>query len=174
MALKSGHLAFLEVRPSTVKGATKFLDFVQAADGAQYGYTAPATGRDATTAIGLLCRMYLGWKKDHPALQEGVRFISNKGPSKYNMYFNYYATQVMRHYDGELWQKWNGTMRDHLVNSQAKRDHTTGSWHFAADTHGSGKGGRVYCTSLATMILEVYYRHMPIYQKQVDQDDFPL
>jgi hypothetical protein len=62
----------------------------------------------------------------------------------------------------------------YLVNSQTKRDHAKGSSHFAAGDHGSSKGGRLYCTSLATMILEVYYRHAPIYQKQLDQDDFPL
>jgi hypothetical protein len=40
--------------------------------------------------------------------------------------------------------------------------------------HGSEKGGRLYCTSMATMILEVYYRHMPIYGKQAATEDFPL
>jgi hypothetical protein len=27
-------------------------------------------------------------------------------------------------------------------------------------------------TSLATMILEVYYRHLPIYRNQVTEDEF--
>jgi hypothetical protein len=27
---------------------------------------------------------------------------------------------------------------------------------------------------MATMILEVYYRHMPIYGKQATTEDFPL
>jgi hypothetical protein len=40
--------------------------------------------------------------------------------------------------------------------------------------HGSERGGRLYCTSMATMILEVYYRHMPIYGKQAATEDFPL
>ena len=40
--------------------------------------------------------------------------------------------------------------------------------------HGSDSGGRIYCTSMATMILEVYYRHMPLYGKQAAEDDFPL
>jgi hypothetical protein len=174
MALKSGHMAYLNVDPATVRGSIKYLDGVQANSGAHYGYTGPAVGRDATTAIGLLCRMYLGWKHDHPALQEGVNWISNKGPSKTGMYYNYYATQVMRHYEGEKWKKWNLSMRDHLINTQAKEGHATGSWHFSGGDHGSGRGGRTYCTSMATMILEVYYRHMPIYRKQAAQDEFPL
>ena len=40
--------------------------------------------------------------------------------------------------------------------------------------HGARVGGRLYNTALATMILEVYYRHMPIYAQQAAEDDFPL
>jgi hypothetical protein len=79
----------------------------------------------------------------------------------------------MRHYEGEKWDKWNVEMRDFLVNSQDKNAHQTGSWFMNGD-HGSTHGGRIYCTSMATMILEVYYRHMPIYAKAAAEEDFPL
>lgn len=174
MALKSGHMAYLNVPPQTIKMASAFLDSVQAEYGSQYGYTGPAAGHDATTAIGLLCRMYLGWKQDHPGLVAGVKFLSGRGPSPSNMYYNYYATQVMRHQEGEEWKKWNGVMRDQLVNSQAKGGHEEGSWFMGGGDHGADRGGRLYCTSMATMILEVYYRHMPIYQKNAAKDEFKL
>ena len=173
MALKSGHMAYLQVPPVTVQGAMRFLDSVQSDSGAKYGYTSPGSGQ-ATTAVGLLCRMYLGWKKDNGALHRGVEFLSQKGPSANNMYYNYYATQVMRHFEGEMWDKWNTKMRDSLVNSQIKRGHEEGSWHMGRGDHGSERGGRLYCTSMATMILEVYYRHLPIYGKQAAEEDFPL
>jgi len=173
MALKSGHMAYLRVPPITVQKAYRFLDSVQANNGAHYGYTDPAAGREGTTSVGLLCRMYLGWKRDHPALQQGVKWISDRGPSTNNMYYNYYATQVMSHWEGELWKKWNPVMRDQLVKSQAKQGHEAGSWYMEAG-HVTDKGGRLYCTSMATMILEVYYRHLPIYQKQSTEEDFPL
>jgi hypothetical protein len=173
MALKSGHMAYLQVDPRTVQGAVRFLDSVQADSGSRYGYTSPGNG-PATTAVGLLSRMYLGWKKDNPALQRGVEYLSSSGPSPGNMYFNYYATQIMRHNGGEPWEKWNKTMRDSLVNSQAKTGHEIGSWFMKGGDHGSDVGGRIYCTSMATMILEVYYRHMPIYGKQAAEEDFPL
>jgi hypothetical protein len=179
MALKSGHMAYLQVDPRTIKGATHFLDSVQIESGAKYGYVEPGGGQ-ATTAVGLLCRMYLGWKKDHPALKRGVEQMSAWGPSGSkgggaNMYYNYYATQVMRHYEGETWDKWNKEMRDWLISSQESNDkqHSFGSWHINGD-HGADSGGRIYCTSLATMILEVYYRHMPLYAKQAAEDEFPL
>lgn len=172
MALKSGHMAYLQVPPATILGATKFLDSVQSESGAFYGYTDPGRGA-ATTGVGILCRMYLGWKKDHPGIERAVEFFDKTGPSKGNMYYNYYATQIMRHYEGEKWDKWNKVMRDFLVESQEKAGHPTGSWTFKGD-HGSERGGRVYCTSMATMILEVYYRHMPIYGKAAAEDDFPV
>jgi len=123
----------------------------------------------ATTAIGLLCRMYLGWKQDNPALKKGVEFLSKMGPHKTNMYYNYYATQVLHHYEGELWYKWNEVMRDYLVNTQVKDGHEKGSWHFDGG-HGAALGGRLYSTAMAAMTLEVYYRHLPIYRKQSTMD----
>ena len=30
---------------------------------------------------------------------------------------------------------------------------------------GSARGGRLYATAMATMILEVYYRHLPFYRR---------
>jgi len=172
MALKSGHMAYLRVPPNVVIGASKFLDSVQSDSGSAYGYADPGN-RGATNAIGLLCRMYLGWKHEEPALKRGVERISNSGPSTVDMYYNYYATQVMRHFEGEEWKKWNPQMRDQLVNTQAKSGHMEGSW-FAGSGHANERGGRLYFTSMATMILEVYYRHLPIYRKQAAEDEFQL
>ncbi len=173
MALKSGHMSYLMVPPIVVKKAYRYLDTVQANDGSHYGYTSPAQGQ-ATTAIGLLCRMHLGWKKDNPALQRGIKWISDQGPSKSNAYYNYYATQVMRHNEGELWDKWNKVMRDQLVKSQVTAGHAKGSWAAPGSGHTAVRGGRLYETSMSTMVLEVYYRHMPIYRKQSTESDFPL
>jgi hypothetical protein len=173
MALKSGHMAYLKVPPSCVVGTSKFLDSVQTEYGAKYGYTGPGA-KHATTAVGLLCRMYLGWKKDNEALAAGAQFISDIGPKKTDMYFNYYATQVMRHFGGDMWTKWNNVMRDQLVNSQSTNGHMLGSWDVTGGGHVNDSGGRLYFTSCATMILEVYYRHMPIYGKAAAEEDFPL
>jgi hypothetical protein len=172
MALKSGHMAYLNVPAPTIRGAIKFLDTVQMNSGAYYGYTTPAK-RETTTSVGLLCRMYLGWKKEHAALQEGVKYLSATGPDNQNMYFNYYATQVLRQYGGAEWDQWNVKMRDYLVAKQDKAGPAAGSWFFSGG-HGADKGGRLYNTSLAAMILEVYYRHMPIYQEQATKEEFPL
>ena len=105
--------------------------------------------------------------------KRGAEMISNWGPSDSNMYFNYYATQVMRHMEGEMWKKWNGQMRDWLIAQQVKGGPEEGSWFLKGRTHANQRGGRLYCTSMATMVLEVYYRHMPIYGSQSTEEDFP-
>jgi hypothetical protein len=171
MALKSGAMGYLAINPNTIKGAEHFLNSVQTNGGANYGYTGPGAG-PATTAVGLLCRMYMGWKKDNPGLEKGIKFLAKAGPSKGNMYFNYYATQVMHHWEGEEWRTWNEKMRDFLVQSQAKDGANKGSWDFGKGDHGSDRGGRIYCTSMACMTLEVYYRHLPIYRKHASEVEF--
>ena len=167
MALKSGSLSYLRINPDTIRNAARFLDSVSADGGATYGYQQPGDGQ-ATTAIGLLCRMYMGWKRDHETLVRGVAFLDEHGPSKGDMYYNYYATQVLHHVGGEPWKRWNSKMRDQLIASQATRGHEQGSWYMR-DRHGD-RGGRLYCTALAAMVLEVYYRHLPLYkQDSVDE-----
>lgn len=171
MALKSGHMAFLQVSPLTIKKAVEFLNRVQQDDGAVYGYTDPGNAY-GTSAVGLLCRMYLGWKKDNPALQRGVLRLAKKGPGT-DLYFDYYATQILHHVEGDAWVAWNAKMRDMLVKTQQTKGHATGSWFEEFDKgHGPEQGGRLYTTSMATMILEVYYRHLPLYGQQSVDEEF--
>ena len=163
MALQSAKAGGISVSPSTFSDAKKFLNFVQAEDGVYYGYTGPEKGRATTTAVGLLCRMYMGWKREKPQLKQGVEFLANLGPSREDIYYNYYATQVLHHWDGELWDKWNRQMREQLVGTQIKEGPGAGSWD-VTDPHGNA-GGRIYQTTLSLLTLEVYYRHLPIYRR---------
>ena len=108
-------------------------------------------------------RMYTGWQRSNPGLQRGVEHLHEWGPSEENIYYDYYATQVMHHWGGPMWEKWNTQMRDYLVATQASTGNASGSWYFADDP-GAEEGGRLYCTAMAAMILEVYYRYMPLYK----------
>jgi len=160
MALKSAVHADIPVNPNSVRGANAFLDQVQAGNGF-YGYQSPQDAKPSTTAIGLVCRMLSGVSREEPRLKMAVETLSATGPDPGNMYYNYYATQVMLHYGGETWSKWNSVMRDHLVSTQQTEGHLAGSWNIS-DVHG-GAAGRLYMTCLCTMTLEVYYRHLPLY-----------
>ncbi len=148
MALKSAEMAYLHVPHDTMHKAGYFLDSVQSEGGATYGYQDRDRRRPATTAIGLLCRMYLGWDHDNEALQRGVQILDVLGPStastrmSNNMYYNYYATQVMHHYGGSMWKRWNEVMRDYLVHSQAMGGHERGSWYLEGSDNGAPAGGR--------------------------------
>ena len=178
MALKSAQMAYLRVPPATMRKAGYFLDHVQNDRGAVYGYQHPESRRPATRAIGLLCRMYLGWNQDHDALRRGVQMLGQLGPSTNkskgmtnNMYYNYYATQVMHHFGGYPWQRWNSVMREYLIETQSTAGHEAGSWFLEGTDDGIHPGGRLYCTALAAMTLEVYYRYMPLYRPQVNQSE---
>ncbi|MDA0587779.1 MAG: Hsp70 family protein [Planctomycetota bacterium] len=161
MALASGKAAKLAIPGQTLVGVRRYLDSVTPDGGSTFGYSSK-TPKASTTAIGLLCSMYLGQTKKNAPLVAGVQYLSKRGPQPNDMYYNYYATQVMHHWGGEEWDKWNEVMREQLVSTQVKKGHGAGSWDIA-DNHGAS-GGRLYMTCLATMTLEVYYRHLPIYE----------
>ena len=105
-----------------------------------------------------------------PSLRIGCDKLKATPPgSAYGLYYDYYATQVMHHMGGDYWDFWNegpkgkGSrtgMRDILI----KRQGIDGSWDPASDAHGSS-GGRIMVTSLSLLTLEVYYRHLPLYQR---------
>ena len=185
MALKSGHMAGLTVHPAVIDKASQFIDSMeyQHAGRVQYRYSAERVNGDffgndfqnpttmsarSLSNAGILCRMYLGWKKDHPAILQTIERIMADGPSTTTPYYNYYATQVVHHYGGNVWQAWNPKMRDLLISTQATQGHEAGSWQFEEDH----LAGRLWCTSLSTMILEVYYRHLPIYGSRTVEDSF--
>lgn len=179
MALKSGHMGHLVVLPQTINRVHFFLDSVSFNNGAAYYYMAGhdnAGGHQPCTPIGLLCRMYLGVEKSHPAIRTGVAALAEKGIDKKDIYYNYYAAQVLRHHGGPEWDGYNRQLRDWLVQSQVSGGHADGSWHWpdSPPHRGPTEGGRLCSTALATMILEVYYRHMPLYADAAAEDDFPL
>ena len=151
MALKSAKMAKLDLPKKMVPSVMEFLDAVQQENG-EYVYMSrsPLEDSSATTAIALLCRTYLGWPKDHSGLKNGVAYVGRKGPHPINMYFNYYATMFMFQNDGPsgpAWKQWNGTMQQHLMQSQARDNepHLEGSWHFSSKSKVDGaiEGGRL-------------------------------
>ena len=167
MALQSAKAGRIKVQSSSILDAKKFLNSVQSAEGALYAYVPGEGPSDSMTAVGLLCRIYLGWKRENPALKAGVEHLAKVGPRPGNIYFNYYATQVLHHWGGDLWKEWNLKMREELLTTQVKDGAGAGSWN-VTDSHGGG-GGRIYQTTLSLLTLEVYYRHLPIYRRFDDK-----
>src|SRR5207249_8555092 len=103
MALKSAQMSGLNVPSITLKGAEKWLDGVESSDKGGYGYTGPQE-TPTMTAVGLLCRQYLGVPRRNPSLRKGCDKLKAHPPGKTNnLYYDYYATQVLHHMGGDYW-----------------------------------------------------------------------
>jgi len=176
-ALKSADNAYQPVPMPAIDKVRAFLDSVQIDEGAAYGYLTPDDSTTASTPVGLLCRMQLGWKRTEPALIRGVAALAAEGPKPNNIYYNFYATQVVHHFGGPSWEQWNKQMREQLIRTQATAGHEAGSWYFEETTPhdqlASAVGGRLYNTALATLTLEVYYRHLPLYGNRIFDEELP-
>ena len=91
-----------------------------------------------------------------------------------DIYYFYYATQVVHHVGAEPWDEWNGRMRDLLVATQDHgtrkgHAHQKGSWSPEGDALCNNLG-RLGVTCLSLLTLEVYYRHLPLYRKDLVAD----
>lgn len=166
MAMQSAVAANLEVPQHAFSLAYEYLESVSYDDGSRYSYQPERRPTHVMTAEALLCRIYMGWTRDYAPLEMGIRYLSREyHPRKAgtNFYYWYYATQVMHHYGGPTWEKWNLEMREILIDSQRRKGHEAGSW----DPKGghAPQAGRIYATALAICSLEVYYRHAPIFRQ---------
>jgi hypothetical protein len=123
------------------------------------------------TAEAWVCRQFLGVGGPSPASTEAAEFLlqhdSDRGET--NLYYWYYATLALYQHGGEAWSRWNAKVRDRIVSLQHSSGHQTGSWDPDKSLYGA-KGGRIYCTTLAALTLEVYYRYLRLY----DDPKIPL
>ncbi len=193
-ALQAARLAKdIVVDDKVIKNAVKFLDLAGGGSRKQkYGYndnTGAAPGT-SLTAVGLLCRYYIdGWTPDNAGMAEGVIGLMDRAPGgttktprekkpHLDMYYFYYATQVVHFFEGDEWKDWNdgpkaadgtrkGGMRDWLIELQNKKeDADQGSWDPEAGFIGN-QCGRLGTTVLCVLTLEVYYRH-PVNLQNLD------
>jgi len=171
MALKSGQMAALNVPGHSLTLLDKWLRSVEGRGNqiGRFSYQRNGNKTPAMSAEGLLCLQYLGAEQNDPRLLSGARYLLENLPkeNKDNSYYWYYGTQVMFHLQGPMWQQWNDALRDMLVDSQQKSGHLTGTWD--PKDEWEKKGGRIYTTSLKLLMLEVYYRHLPLYQMRAEQ-----
>jgi hypothetical protein len=178
MALKSAKMGGLIVPEITFRKAIRYLDGVCDRSNEGYGYTGPGS-TPTMSAVGLLCRQYLqAWGPNNPRLIKGIKMnlkpymppMPPTKPTSPGMYYFYYATQVMHHFGGDEWKKWNERMRDSLIKSrdQSSNPLLKGSWDPTGDPH-AAVGGRLMYTSLALLTLEVYYRHLPLYYREAGE-----
>jgi hypothetical protein len=173
-------MAGMQVRPASLDRAKAYLRAV--ASGGTSSAATSASGRGsgcfayqpgnattpAMTSVGLLCSQYLGVERSDPAMVEGTAYLMRHSPeaTARDLYYWYYATQVMHNQPGSDWDAWNHKIRRILIESQNREGCAAGSWdpkQPSSDPWGV-HGGRLMMTSLATLTLEVYYRYLPLYK----------
>jgi len=182
MALKSGELAKLKVSKRAYQGVAKWLDYAQGgeADGSRYKYNPnaaldPSLQRNLAhsvtptmTSVGLLSRLYIGWNREHKSMVAGAKYLTAYPPDisanqLRDTYYWYYATQVLFHMGGDFWRKWNQRLHPLLIDTQLRQGPLAGSWDPQHDVWGAA-AGRIYVTTMNLLSLEVYYRHLPLYE----------
>ena len=173
MALKTGQAAGLDVADATLKNAKMFLNCC-GNDDEGYCYTPGASSTMRLTAIGLMTRQHLeNWgPKDKRMIKAVDAFIKTNPPDRHDVYYTYYATNVMFQLGGKSWREWNEKMREFLLQNQDKNDKSEqfGSWSPERDPWGQA-GGRLMVTSLNLLTLQVYYRHAPLPLRARDKEN---
>lgn len=174
MALKSAQMAGISVDPQKLERGRKWLSLVAAAgngtsqSGGQFAYTPGARPTPCMSAVGLLITQYLGAPRSDPVLTGGVQHLMANLPKveDRNIYYWYYAAQVMHNMLGSDWDTWNRHTRRILIESQCQSGCASGSWDPHAPTRDAwgAQGGRLMVTSLSCLTLEVYYRYLPLYR----------
>jgi hypothetical protein len=174
-ALRSANLGEVKVPGSLATRARRYLDTAQAdRSGMTYCYMPGWNLSMTMTAEGLVSRQILGWAKDRPAMVKGARLVASHlaEDQTRNIYYWYYATQLLHNMGGDDWEWWNPIVREKLIAMQMRGiGCDRGSWDPElpeADVWGA-KAGRLYTTSLSLLTLEVYYRYLPLYQDRGGQ-----
>lgn len=120
----------------------------------------------ALTAAGVTA-LYGAGEYDAPEIREGLRFLSRPPglfpygrPPAWRMhesfdyfYSHYYAVQAFFQAGGAHWEHWFPMIRDEIVAGQ----HPEGYWQDLV--------GRNYATAMATVILQIPYRYLPIFER---------
>jgi hypothetical protein len=168
-ALKTALYAGIPVPPLSFARVGNFLKTVANPNHLGYGYNSTEM-TPRTSAVGLLCEVFLGTGPHDPSLAKGIdnlllpsNFMTRENP---NIYFVFSTTQVMHHYGGRKWETWNTKTRDLLIDLQDQgteqgHTHQKGSWSPSKDAW-TKQGGRIMFTSLALLTLEMYYYSVPL------------
>ena len=174
-ALRSALLAGLKVPSDTMKGCSDYLDKASADPfRSTYSYEPGGGVSPVMTAEALLSRQYLGWHRNNEALIAGATYVAedlHKSEAR-NIYYWYYATQMLHNMQGPVWQEWNVRVRDGLVGLQTGAGYgykgcDKGSWDpmRPLEDQWGKEAGRHFLTCMSLLTLEVYYRYLPLYSE---------
>ncbi|MCH7814567.1 MAG: carboxypeptidase regulatory-like domain-containing protein, partial [Planctomycetes bacterium] len=165
MALASAQKAGLAVPSEAIASARAWLARVEVQPGL-YTYRPGEPVSTTMTAEAMFVRQLTGTSPDDPRMEISRRYISRTLPDwdeNLNTYNWYYTALALFHHGGDTWPRWNAALVEQLLDHQHPRGAPAGSW----DPGGkwASVGGRVYQTALCTLMLEIYYRYLPMYAR---------
>ena len=168
MAFKSAREAGLEVPMDPFVAARDWLDDVSpSSHPGLYAYQPGQRVTVTMTAEGLFIQQLLGRRRSEPRMQESVAVVLDHLPGSdddFNTYFWYYGTLALFHHQGEAWRTWNEALTEQLLTRQRRDGSAAGSWN--PEGKWAKLGGRIYQTTLCTLMLEVYYRYLPLFLQE--------
>ena len=184
MAIKSAICSELNVPKQAVERSRLYLKNSWRNYGRScYIVSNKGAGSDAVSAVGLLCRVFLGGEEYEDEIRQASQYLLSRelkdgkavpggksGQLGKNLYYTYYSALGMFQMGGEPWAQWNAMFRDKLVKMQEHKKlnaagrYVRGSWP-PEGHHWATAGGRVYSTTMAILSLEVYYRFLPVYKR---------
>jgi hypothetical protein len=184
-ALKAGKIAGLDcagldsAMKKTLEGFKS--NYQGSPDNGTFGYTKPGEfpwKSGGLTGVGVLCNQLLGAAKSSEA-KGGLGWLVANDKFDWatvtwkDVYYWYYNTQARFHEGGECWKSWNKAFSVPLVKAQtiiakgiatpAGKMVDIGYWDAKND-----EGGLVMDTALGALMLQVYYRYLPTFQKPED------
>jgi hypothetical protein len=158
-ALRSARNAGIDVPAKVLQNAIDYVKKCQNKDGGiRYSIQGGQTSSVALTSAGAEVFMMAGRYETEEAKKAAdylKKYLDPKQTIGYHdFYTNFYGSQAMFQIGGEYWERYFTAMRDRLLTQQI----SDGSWR--GDDVGS-----TYRTAIATMILSLPYRYLPIFQK---------
>ena len=165
MALKSADLAGVPVPAEAFASAKRWLVSVESPRyPGLYAYQPGQRPTPAMTAEGMFVQQLLGTPRDDPRMAASIEFLAHFLPDwerRLNTYYWYYSTLAHFHHHGAPWERWNERLQRELLANQVTVGPAAGSWPPGGEW--APIGGRVYQTAICTLMLEVYYRYLPLY-----------
>ncbi len=124
-----------------------------------FGYQEPAD-KASLTGAGVLGLQMFDHEEHRLAIIAGLQVVlESYGKKRWagaDVYAWYYNTQAAFNFGGAAWDRWNAIFQKEVLENQQPDGH----WHHASARKAKNDSD-IFCTTLCTLMLEVFYRYQP-------------